>query len=41
MAPASIVIYQQSVLHLLSGSGTQMTWLEDPLPWLKLWLCPA
>jgi len=29
------------LLAISGGATSQMTWLEDPLPWLKPWLHPA
>jgi len=31
----------KTVAALHQGAPSQMTWLEDPPPWLSPWLCPA
>jgi len=31
----------EAVAALHQGAPGQMTWLEDPPPWLKPWLRPA
>jgi len=32
-------LYSVAALH--QGAPGQLTWLEDPPPWLKTWLRPA